>query len=217
VKQIFNQDNFLETDYLELKKVFYDKFYKLGFFNEKLSNKNIDHIYNIEYCLYKKEINIINDHIITPENHIITHVNHIFYEGNQLINFIIKSYDYNLLNELYFYYHYESDMSFFKPKEHIDYSTIDENIKCYITNFDESYDDDNQLYINMFITYALYMNNIYKKYDFTNKQILLDYCKFLYRINIIIKIIIKLWSLIKIPSYIAEKDKTQQFITEMQI
>jgi len=187
VKNIFRQDNFLETNYIELKKVFYDKFCKLGFFDEKLSYENIDHIYNIDYSLVVKNISINNTEGIKKNIE-----PNFLKSGKTLINYIMYNTNIEGIKdfELYFIFEKEISNSFFvKTKNTTDITEYNIDLQILINNFNETFDDDNLIYINMFISFALYINNIYKKYNFTDQTILINFCKFLYRYEILINIL----------------------------
>jgi len=185
LKNIFKQENFINTKDLLLKKVLYSKFYNLGFINEELSIENINSIYSIHSFKYEK-MKIDNNYT----------VNKLYSFDNTFLNiFIEKSYD-NIevftFIDLYNYYQYDKVFNKEKPDISIS-STLFTEYDELLLNFQESYDIDNTFYINNFISYSLYVNNIYYKYNFEDDNELINFCKYLYRYDIFIKICNKIY------------------------
>jgi hypothetical protein len=187
LKNIFKQENFIKTKNLLLKKVLYGKFYNLKFLNEELSIENINSIYSDHSFKYEK-MRIDNNYT----------VNKLYSFDNTFLNiFIEKAYD-NIevftFIDLYNYYQYDKVFNEIQPNipstSFTDYNEL-------LLNFQESYDIDNTFYINNFIFYSLYVNNIYNKYNFEDDNELINFCKYLYRYDIFIKICNKIYDISK--------------------
>ena len=185
LNKVFNQDDFIKTKNLLLKKILYNKFYHLKFINNELSSNNIDSIYSNH--TFKYEINNINNYsIIKKLNKMddIIFINDFMekgYENIEVYSFI----------DLYNYYEHDKIFNEDKPNIIDDYGL---DINELLINFQESYDSENTFYINIFISYSLYINDIYKKYNFDDDNELTNFCKYLYRYDIFIKICNKIYN-----------------------
>ena len=218
LNQIFKQDEFINTKNLILKKVLYNKFLYLNFFNEKLSIKNIDSVYYTEYIFDYKEFNTINKihikeiiPIIIEKNFITTYLNNPYSMSCEYLYLLYYS------DNFIFRRNVKQDNKIFSIIEKI---TKKNNNELYILlkNFEDSYDDDNTLYINMFISQALYLNYIYKKYNFKKLNILNNFCKFLYRFYLLVQILNYIFNIISEFKSTNPKDESYlKFIKDSQI